>query len=92
MTGLASDSWDDFQIEYNDIDARLTTAYGKFTPPGEFSQYRSMKLLRDVSSEDVETQELNVMPGFKFSWWYNGAEVTINNIFKVEKMNQQFVR
>ena len=47
--------------------------------------------MRDVSSEDVEAQMLDVMPGFKFSWWYSGEEVTPENKFKDDEMTKQFV-
>ena len=97
MTELAKDSKDTVSID-RVPDDQMTA---NFTPPGPDSYspfpYRSVKLSRDVSSEDVESQRLDVMPGFRFSWWYSGAEVTPDNRFKDEKMtkyniNKNFAR
>ena len=68
------------------LDADQTNVYTSFTPR------RSMWLTRNVSSEDVETQTLDLMPGFRFTWWYSGADVTPDNKYKDEEMNKQFVR
>ncbi len=88
MTGL--DSMDTANIEgLGDLDADQKTAYTNFTPPIYF---RSMSLYRRVSSEGVETQKLDVMPGFKFSWWYSGAEVTPDNRYNDDEITKQFVR
>ena len=89
MTGLALGSWDAVGLQYTVLDANLTTFYTNFTYP---SHIKYLFLTRDVSSEDVETQRLDVMPGFRFSWWYSGAEVTSDNRFKDEEMTKQFVR
>ena len=51
-----------------------------------------MYLSRDLTSEEVKTQKLDVMPGFRFSWWYLGTEVTPDNKYKDKEMTQQFVR
>ena len=95
MTGLASNSKDKVRMAMGDglglgnLDADQTTAYKNFTPSGNTKR---MDLSRDVSSEDVEAQRLDLMPGFKFSWWYTGAEITPYNKFKDNEMNKQFVR
>ena len=51
-----------------------------------------MRLIRDVIYDDVETQNLDVTPGFRFTWWYSGAEVTPDNKHKDKEMTKQFVR
>ena len=90
MTGLASGSEDTVKMDgLGDLDADQTTAYKNFTPPG---YYKSMRLLPDVSSEEVETQKLDLMPGFRFSWWYSGAEIIPDNRYKDENITKQFVR
>ena len=90
MTGLASGSEDRVKMEgLGYLDADQTTAYTNFTPPG---LTKFIKLSRYVSSEDVETQRLNFMPGFRLTWWYSGAEVTPDNKYKEEEMTKQFVR
>ena len=53
--------------------------YENFTSPGEglyFMDFKHIELYRDVSFEEVETQDLDLMPGFKFSWWYTGTDFT----------------
>ena len=65
------------------------TFYTNFKPPAE---YRYIEVKRVVSSEDVETQRLDLMPGFRFSWWYSGGEVTPKNRYKDDEHNKQFVR
>ena len=100
MTGLARGSVDIVTID--NLEDEQTTVYRNITPPlyetvpsGSFvapvANFRIMLLWRDVSSEDVESQKLDLMPGFRFSWWYSG-EVTPDNRFKDDKMNKQFVR
>ena len=66
-----------------------TTAYQNYIP---CCSLRFIALRRDVSSEDVGTQKLKLMPGFRFSWWYTGAEFTPDNKYKDNEINRQFVR
>ena len=90
MTGLTSGSKDIVSIDYTELDADQTTFYRNFTPPGYGS--RTMSLRRDVQSEEVKQQNLDVMPGFRFSWWYIGMEFTPDNLYKDDKINKDFVR
>ena len=89
MTGLKKGSRDEVDMNSNNLDADQTFTYKNFTPPERFNY---MRLLRDVSSEDVEKQKLDKMPGFRFTWWYTGLEVAPDNKFKNEKITKQFVR
>ena len=91
MKRLASGSKDMAFMEGLDdvLDVDQTIAYTNFTPP---EYWKDMWLSRDVRSEEVDNQNMDVMPGFKFSWWYTGAKVTPENIFTDEWMNKQFVR
>ncbi len=90
MTGLAKKSKDTvYGSGFDYIDADTTTAYTNFTPP---SYNQMFQLMRDVSSEEVETQKLDLMPGFRLSWWYSGAKVTPDNTYKNEEVTKQFVR
>ena len=94
MTGLASGSEDRVYFSLSDglgLHADQTTVYTNVTPPTS-NTFRYMSLSRDVSSEDVETQKLDLMPGFRFSWWYTGAEVRPDHKYKDEEMTKQFVR
>ena len=94
MIGLSMDSEDKFDFDF-DIeelnDADQTTLYKNFTPPGE---ERFLYLSRYVSSdEEVDQQKLEMMPGFRLSWWYSGvAEITPDNGFKYYQHNKLFVR
>ena len=70
------------------LDADQTTAYTNCTPPiGSF-----VELSRHVSSEDVKQQKLDLMPGFRLTWWYTGAEVTPERKYKDTEMTKYFVR
>ena len=90
MTGLASSSSDIVGMAVlGDRNPDQTAVYKNFTPPGTGGY---MYLSRNVSTEDVETQRLDLMPGFRFSWWYTGAKVTPDNKYKDEEMTKQFVR
>ena len=89
MTGLARESKDSIYMEgLAFLGANQTTAYTNFTPPGRDTI--PMSLFRDVSPEDVETQKLDVMPGFRLTWWYTGVKVTPIN--KYNEQNKYFVR
>ena len=92
LSGLSSDSVETFYMEStDDLDLEnQTTAYTNFTPPGAF--YRSMSLVRDISSKHAKQIKMDMMPGFKFSWWYTGAAVTPKPIYKNDENNKQFVR
>ena len=93
MIGLSTGSQDNFDFDMNLedlLDADQTTVYTNFTPPGLF---RTLSLERDVSSEEVNQQKLDVMPGFRFSWWYSGVpEITPDNGFKYYEHTKLFVR
>ena len=65
-----------------------TTAYLNITPANN----ANFALYRKVSCLDVNHQRLDVMPGFRLTWWYTGAEVTPDNKYKDEEMTKQFVR
>ena len=88
MTGLPSGSKDEVYMDAY-LDAEQTTVYKNFTPP-VFRRY--MTLQRDVSYKDVETQKLDLMPGFRISWWYSGEEFTPDNKYKDNWMTKKFVR
>ena len=82
-------------LTFTDLDADQTIAYRNFTPSQDklniFKNYYSY-LSRDVSYADVETQNLDLMPGLRFTWWYTGSEVTPVNKYKDEDITKLFVR
>ena len=85
-----SHSRDNFFMENTGgyADATQKTVYQNFT--ATYSHY--IQLSRNVRSDEVENMMLDLMPGFRFKWWYTGAEVTSENIFKDDEINKQFVR
>ena len=89
MTGLGRGSKNSVVIDRKNVDVDQTSLYTNFTPPGN---QRSISLYRDVSTVDVEIQKLDVMPGFKFSWWYTGGEVSPDPVFKEEIITKHLVR
>ena len=59
----------------------------------ESDEYYSMQLKRKVTLEDVRSQNLNQMPGFRFSWYYSGMkEEQPESRFKGAKETHAFVR
>ena len=69
----------------------MTTAKANSTPP---DTKLSMSLHRIVSNDDLNTLKLDLMPGFRFSWWYTstGMEVLPEQTYKDEEMNKNFKR
>ena len=93
MTGLTSGSMDEVMIE-GVLDDHKRTAYKNFTPPcGEGCDMqdpeRTIRLYRDVNSDDLEITELKVMPGFRFSWWYTSKGVDVTPDHKYENYRVQ---
>ena len=77
------------------LDEGQTTAYTTFSPPAPpagYIKFRDMFVSQDVSSVDVETQKLDLMPGFRLSWWYTGTEATPDDYHIYETINIQFIR
>ena len=101
MLGLTSGNFDFLMMSGIKLgeDDNQTILYTNFTPPkgpSDYFTYKYCRLIRDVSFKDVETQELEVMPGFRLSWWYTaapGIEITPDASFKNDKeINEHFVR
>ena len=90
MTGIHKDSKDEvFFGNIGSLDADQTTAYSNFTPPRSGG---SIILERHVSLKDLELVKSDLMPGFKFSWWYTGPEVTTESKYKDKRITKQFIR
>ena len=71
------------------VDPEQTIVYTNFTPP-EYDRY--IDVARDVNFKEVEQLKLNLMPGFKFSWWYSGVEFRQNARFKKDDIAKHYVR
>ena len=77
------------------LDDNQTNVYKNFTPPLDINDYRDysyIRLARVVSFEDVKSQKLDAMPGFRVSWWYTGAKVTPENKYRDDEKTKQLVR
>ena len=61
-----------------------------YTPPA--NEWRYIQPARDVSFEEVKIMKLDMMPGFKFRWWYTGVDIIPETKYKDEIINKQFVR
>ena len=66
-------------IDFND-----NIVYQNFSPPaitdewdyGGNSEYsKSITIKRDISSSYLSETKINVLPGFRLSWWYTGDKV-----------------
>ena len=92
MSGLAVGSWDRLSMAgLSNLNANITTAYTNFTPPA-VEQSRLLILNRDVSSDEVKTMKFDVMPGFRFIWWYSGLEKITPDTYTNDEISIQFVR
>ena len=70
-----------------------------YTPPTQSQSYRYdgtkkiFKWKRKVSIEDVRAQNLDLMPGIRFSWHYSGMEVKPESPFSTSSFYvKTFVR
>ena len=91
LTGLTSRSKEYFKVSgIGKLDANQKTFYANFTPPPNKAW---IQLWRDVNINDLMAMKLDVMPGFRLSWWYTGDNVTPHPKFKDEKyrLNSDFV-
>ena len=75
MKGLARTNHDLVAIASQHIDAEITNVYKNFTPPKSF--HRDLTLSRHVGVDELEEMKLELMPGFRLSWWYTSAGVEI---------------
>ena len=64
----------------------------KFSFESDFESDIDIILQRDVSKADIEHLKLDVMPGFRISWWYTDPEVTSENLYSDNERNEQFNR
>ena len=92
MKGLARTDHDLVAIESQHIDAEITNVYKNFTPPKSF--HRDLTLSRHVGVDELEEMKLELMPGFRLSWWYTSAGVEIKPEHKYadNERTEQLVR
>ena len=90
LAGLADKSEDKLKLNGYAPDNQIMTT--NFTPPADYhGSYKYLQLRRKVTSEDLKQQKLDVMPGFRLTWWYSGEEVTPDDFHKYDPSNQQFI-
>ena len=90
MTGLVRGRNERFLVKRQPVGSDLTSLYRNISMDPYES--KTIELVRDVSTGEVEAQKLDVMPGFRFTWWYSGAEVIPDNKYKYSKNTRYFVR
>ena len=71
----------------------IKSAKTNFTPPGSKP---NMLLRRNIATDDIKTIRLELMPGFRFSWWYTFTgkyvEVIPDLRYKDEEKSKLFRR
>ena len=75
---------------HNPVDEDQTYLNLNFTAPKE--NYYRLRLYREVFMDDVKKQNLEMMPGFRFSWYYSGIEAKPDNRFSNKDNSKMFVR
>ena len=90
MKGLSWHSKDDIYVDEFRWIFKDQTKYTNFTNPLPIQYCGNYK--RDVTSEEVDKQKLDVMPGFKLSWWYTGVKVTPHPRHKDDDITKQLIR
>ena len=59
---------------YAHLDTDQMTFYTNFTNSKKIVK---TILTRDISNNDLDTLNMDVMPGFRFKWWYTSTEVKV---------------
>ena len=80
----------DYIFSSNPINEDQTHLSFNFTPIEE--DYYELRLERQVSLGDVKKQHLNLMPGYRFSWYYSGMEVMPDAKYSDNSHSKKFVR
>ena len=73
------------------IDADLRKWTKNITAPNPEYGYYFIKLDRKVSQDDIKNIDLDMMPGFRFTWNYTRV-VEPKSIYSNQDKNKQFVR
>ena len=90
MTELSNGRFDRYISESGNMETDETTVLIDYLNPQR--QRKMIRLWRYVGTKDLETMNMETMPGFKFSWWYSGDKITNEPIFSKVGMNKIFVK
>ena len=77
-----SSGQDNFTFDDGWTEADIINRFN-FTPPSSY--HYSMRLKRNVSLEEVRSQSLDQMPGFRVSWYYSGMEEEVQQVAKYKE-------
>ena len=77
-------------LSIGDIDSDLTH-WSKNITPSILPRYFFIQLDREVTEDDIENMELEMVPGFSLTWKYN-KNVEPESKFSDEVGNKEFVR
>ena len=80
---------DMYESSDGNLDLYESKFHLNFTPP--FSQYKFIKLSRKFFESDILSGKINIMPGFKFKWYYTG-NVQPQAKFQNDEKTVQFIR
>ena len=80
---------DMYESSDGNLDLYQSKFHLNFTPP--FSQYKFVKLSRKFFESDLLSAKINIMPGFKFKWYYTG-NVRPHAKFQNDEKTKQFIR
>ena len=85
-----ADSYDSFIFDHL-IDPDIKNISESYTPP---ETNKKVRITRNVASEDLKKQDLHIMPGFEFNWYYTGSVLELEHepAYKDEPKNRGFVR
>ena len=57
-----------------------------------WTRKKKMHLWRYVGKNDLESNSMEKMPGFRFRWWYTGANFTVEPKYSKFKLNKMFIK
>ena len=97
-TDLFSVSERIFSGRNGEIDEDIKYMTKNFTPPGATDIWGNVRdeswilLTRSVTMHDVKKQNLDLMPGFRLTWYYSGIEVQPPPEYENEQFKKAFFR
>ena len=78
------------------IDADKIIIYKNYTPPILTSKYgtdnRHIEQKRKSKGREIAALKMEMMPGFRFSWWYTGENLAPQSKYIDRPMTKRFIR
>ena len=94
ITEVSSDRFDRFHMNgvTGSIDPDKSVVLANFSNLGNYPTSKIMYLWRFVGTKDLETMNMETMPGFRFSWSYTGNNVTSEPKYSKFRLNKMFIK